>query len=178
MASPQPKLVLWVGPKHSGKTTAAGRLVARARRGGIAVAGLLAYSVYRGGELTGFDAVDLHTGVRCPLAGCDDGGAEQVGLFSFGDEGLAFGKAALESAVARSASLVVVDEFGPLELHGGGWRQAVDSLLAAAGGVILLVVREELTADVSRLYGRLHPQTLNALEPASIERVLDLLKNQ
>lgn len=61
-------LILWTGPKHSGKTTAAARLVQAARAEGWAIAGCLAPSLYENDRLIGFDILDLRTGRRATLA--------------------------------------------------------------------------------------------------------------
>ena len=63
MTPAEARLVIWTGPKHSGKTTAAALLAGRARGRGLDVAGVLAPSVIRGGELVGFDVVDLGSDV-------------------------------------------------------------------------------------------------------------------
>ena len=62
------RLVLWVGPKHSGKTTTVGELAQKAKNEGFDVAGVLAPSVYADELLTGFEVVDLRTGKKIPLA--------------------------------------------------------------------------------------------------------------
>jgi nucleoside-triphosphatase THEP1 len=173
-----PTLVLWVGPKHAGKTTAAARLAERARDDDFSVAGLLAPSRYRDGELIGFDVVDIHTGRHAPLAECDAHakGAAQVGAFTFTTEGLRLGSAALSSAAALSADLVIVDEFGPLEMRGDGWRETVDRLISRARGVILLIVRQELAGAVGGLLRELHPRTVFASRPGSIVEVIELIR--
>ncbi len=144
--------VLWTGPKHHGKTTAATELVRRARSEGHAVAGLLAPSLWEGGRLAGFDGIDVATGERRPLARCAAVGEERVGAFTFSEGGLAFGRAALAPEATGKADLVVVDEFGPLELRGAGWRPEVDRLAASAAGLVLLVVRSSLAEAVAGLY--------------------------
>ena len=48
--------------------------------------------------------------------------------------------------VARriAAGWTVFDEFGPLEVRGGGWRKGVDRLVASGRAAVLLVVRQAL----------------------------------
>ena len=69
------KLVLWTGPKHSGKSSALGQLIARSVAEGISVAGILAPSIYQRGRLVGFDVVDVVTYA-------DDYGTQQSQLIS------------------------------------------------------------------------------------------------
>ena len=165
MDRPLANVVLWIGPKHSGKSTAAARLVERATAEGFPVAGILAPAVYHGGALAGFDAVNVVTGLRRPLARRAEQTQCDVGPFAFETEGLRLGSAALAPVAARSAALVIVDEFGPLELRGRGWRSAVDRLTSEFQGVLLLVVRDELARDVVRLYARWRPERIPAVGP-------------
>ena len=175
MAAPPRKLILWTGPRHSGKTAAAEQLVQAARQAGLAVAGLLAPSVYEAEKLLGFDAVDLATGARAPLARQAKPDEAEVGSYSFLSEGRELGARALSAAAECSADLIVVDEFGPLELRGRGWRDAVDSLLRTAGGAIVLVVRKKLTRRVRRLYPQLSALVVPARGPDAVKTVLDAL---
>jgi len=167
-------LILWAGPKHSGKTTSAARLAQAAGEHGFAVTGLLAPSVYRNGKLFGFDACDLRTGARAALAVRATHGG-QVGSFHFMEEGVRLGGAALGRAATDGADLVIVDEFGPLELASQGWRGAIDSLVSAGQAPLLLVVREELAGTVRQLYADVPCRQLNAIAPESVHEVIRLL---
>jgi len=169
-------LILWVGPKHSGKTTAAARLAQVAGEHGFVVAGLLAYSVYRDGQLFGFDACDLRTGARAPLAVRKTQGG-QIGSFHFLEEGVTLGSAALGRAATDGADLVIVDEFGPLELASQGWRGAVDSLVSAGQTPLLLVVREELADTVQQLYADVSSSQLTAGAPESVCEAIRMVED-
>jgi len=176
MVSTRNKLVLWTGEKHSGKTTSAAKLVETARGEGFNVAGLLAISLYRHGELFGFDAIDLRNETRAPLArrNTDAGKTER---FTFLPEGLKLSNAALSATAAKSADIVIVDEFGPLELDGRLWRENVDLLLASGGVLILLVVRQELADAVRGVYTDFPCRNLAATKPDSIDKVIGILRD-
>ena len=171
-------LLLLTGPTHSGKTTAAAALAQRARTAGMRVAGILAEGVRRGGVLVGFDAVDIATGRRAALAyrrNNSSPGQQHVGEFVFLDDGLALGTEALSPPAVSGADLVIVDEFGPLELGGGGWRGATDELLASqAAAAVLLVVRDKLASAVKQLYAAHGPRLIDAAsaQDASIASLL------
>ena len=171
MVSIREKLVLWTGEKHSGKTTSVAKLVKIVRSEGFNVAGLLAPALYRDSELLGFDVIDLQNETRAPLA------KRKAGRFTFLAEGLKLGKAALSATAAKSADIVIVDEFGPLELDGRGWRENVDSLLASSSALILLVVRQELADAVRWVYTDFPCRNLDAIEPESIDKVIWMLKD-
>ena len=113
-----------------------------------------------------------------PLARRVESGAGHVGPFAFTADGPAFGNAALTSPAARTAALVIVDEFGPLELRGDGWRTAADQLISSFRGVLLLVVREALADDVLQLYARCRPDPIRATELGAIARTLRLVLTQ
>ncbi len=171
---PTARIVLWTGPKHSGKSTAAAALVRRARRCGFAVAGVLAEAVHDGGRRIGFDVVDLRTGARAALARRGGEGPQTAGSYAFAGEGLTLGAEALRAAAG--ADLVIVDEFGPLELSGGGWREAVEELVVRARGVLLLVVRAELAGKVRRLWPGAEPAVVRASAEGACASVLALLR--
>jgi nucleoside-triphosphatase THEP1 len=166
------KLILWTGGKHCGKTTRAAEFVHAARNVGFHVAGLLAFSVYDGQKLIGFDVFDVQSKTRVPLARRRDEGDR----FAFAQEGFAFGACVLASQAAQSADLVIVDEFGPLELSGKGWRESVDRLLTLSDALILLVVRQELIRRVQQLYANVPTQQVAALKQGSIDTVVNLLR--
>ena len=169
-------IILWSGPKHSGKTTSAARLVQAARADGFVVAGCLAPSVYANDSLIGFDVVNLRSGERAPLARRETGPGEDR-KFRFTAEGLALGNEALGPIATQDADLIVVDEYGPLELTFQGWRTAVDRLLTSTDAVLLLVVREELADKVQQLYGGVPTRKLVATQQGSIDEALAVLRN-
>ena len=177
MVSIRNKLILWVGERHCGKTTSAADLAQAARDEGFNVAGLLAPSLYCEGRLIGFDALDLGNEKRAPLARLQTKPGES-GRFALVTDGLKLGNAALSAEATKSADLVIVDEFGPLELNGHGWRKNVDSLLASSDAVILLVVRRELADEVRQLYADTPCRELAASDPNSIDDGLTMLKNR
>ncbi len=167
-------LFLWTGPKHSGKTTRAGQLARRARQDGFRVAGLLASSIYQEGHLVAFEVLDLQSEARSLLAvRRDDLG--DVGSFHFVKEGLRLGHQALAAAATEGADLVIVDEFGPLELASQGWRRAVDALVRTGGVPLLLIVRQELAGAVQEAYASVPSKVLDAAASESVHEVIRLL---
>ena len=173
----QDKLILWTGEKHSGKTTCVAGLVKAARAKGFNVAGILAPSLYRNGRLMGFDILDLRNGDRTSLARRRTD-TTKMSPFVFIDEGLRLGHTALRRAVVEYADLVVVDEFGPLELCGQGWRSSVDSLLASITATLMLVVRCELVDQVQHIYADFHAWNINGTEPNSFYEIIDILSRR
>ena len=176
MVSIRNKLILWVGEKHSGKTTSAADLAQAARDEGFNVAGLLAPSLFCDGRLIGFDALDLGNEKRAPLAKRQINPGK-TGPFAFITDGLKLANAALSAEATNSADLIIVDEFGPLELNSQGWRKNVDSLLASSDAVILLVVRLQLADEIEQLYADVPCRKLAATDLISIDAGLAMLKS-
>jgi nucleoside-triphosphatase THEP1 len=170
------RFLLWFGAKHSGKTTTAAKLAQRACAEGFTVAGLLAPSIYLNGELIGFDTLDLRNKTRAHLADRKTNG-NKTERFAFTADGLKLGSAALSPASTKSAELIIVDEFGPLEIHGSGWRKNVDSLFSSSNATMLLVVRREVAEQVRQLYANVPSRKLSASKPESIDKVLTILRS-
>lgn len=145
-------LVLLIGDHGQGKTRACRRIAESAAAAGVVVGGIVQPAIYYGETCLGYDVVDLASGRSAPLARTDDKGVTQVGRFHFLAEGLAFGQAALDRAVESPPQFAVVDEVGPLELSGGGWRRQVDRL-ANRAGLTLLSVRRSLADQAASRWG-------------------------
>jgi nucleoside-triphosphatase THEP1 len=140
--------VIVTGERGSGKSTFAEATVELLRASGRRVGGVLAPGTWRDGTRFSFDVVDLATGARRPLAcrePCD--GWREEGSFWVDPAGLALGRGALR---ADQLDVVVADEVGPWELRGAGWSREIDSLLARAAPLLLVVRRDCLDAVVAR----------------------------
>jgi len=170
-------IVLWVGPKHSGKTGSAARLVAMAQDRGFTVAGCLAPSVYADDVLLGFDLLNLRNGARAPLARRDVKHPRDRS-FHFLPDGLSLGEESLGPPATKDADLIIVDEYGPRELKSQLWRCATDRLMTSTDAVLLLVVRDELADEVQRLYAGPATRRLAALTRESVDEVLTLLESR
>lgn len=175
MISKPHKLILFTGRKHSGKTTAADRLARQVRSKGFRVAGLLAPAVYIDGRLVGFGAVDIRRDKQIDLVNRRTAEGKR-GRWEFTEAGLKLGRAALNPSATSSADLIIVDEFGPLELDGRGWRKEVDLLLASTDIPVVLVVRQELEERVQKLYENYPSTKLAAAKEDSINKVIRILK--
>jgi nucleoside-triphosphatase len=177
MVSTQNRLILWTGPKHCGKTTSAARLIQMARTEGFIIAGILQTSLYDNGKLLGFDVLDVQSQKRTPLARRNKG-KNTTGFFNFITDGLKFGNAVLSAKAIKFADLVIIDEFGPLELKGHGWRRNIDSLLSSSNAIILIIVRQELKDTFRQLYADVPCLELDAIEENSAHEVIAMLKNR
>lgn len=177
MVSTQNTLILWAGPKHSGKTTSAARLIQMARTEGFVVAGILQPSLYDNGELLGFDVLDVQNQKRTPLARRNKD-KSKIGFFNFITDGLRFGNAVLNTEAIKFADLVIIDEFGPLELKGHGWRRNIDLLLSSSNAIILIIIRHGLKDTFQKIYAGVPCLKLEAIEKNSANKVIAILKNR
>lgn len=177
MVTTQNRLILWTGPKHCGKTTSAARLIQMARTEGYIVAGILEPSLYDNGELLGFDVLNVQNQKRTPLARRNKD-KNTTGFFNFITDGLKFGNAVLSSETIKFADLIIIDEFGPLELKGQGWRRNIDSLLSSSNAIILIIIRQELKDTFRKLYADVPCLKLEAIEENSVLEVIAMLKNR
>lgn len=177
MVSTQNRLILWTGPKHCGKTTSATQLSQKARAEGFTVAGILEPSLYDNGELLGFDVLDVKNHKRTPLARRNKG-KSRTGAFIFIKDGLKFGNVILSSEAIKLADLIIIDEFGPLELKGKGWRRNIDLLLSSSNAILLIIVRHELKDTFKQLYPDVSCLELEAIEESSALEVITTLKNR
>ncbi|MEI7632646.1 MAG: nucleoside-triphosphatase [bacterium] len=133
--------------------------------------GLISEAVYLKDEKAGYRGINMITGDTLPLALREDLGPDMalgvfgvppdvyetsgkdliVGRWRVFSSGLKGGIDALFDAVSAGCALVVLDEFGPLEISGDGFRHAVDSLFIR-NIPFLLVVRLSLVDQVMKVY--------------------------
>ena len=132
--------------------------------------------MYVNDRLIGFDIANLRSGCRVVLARRETRPSADR-KFRFSAEGLALGNAALGPAATTGADLIIVDEYGPLELAFQGWRAATDRLMTSTDAVLLLVVREEWADEVQQLYGTVPIRRLVATRTESTDEVLAVLRN-
>ena len=163
-----------MGDKHAGKTTAAAKLVQRLEQRDFTVGGILAPSIYKRCLLVGFDIVDIKKNVRLPLA-VRDIHADNFVPYRYSPEGVKLGHSALGLAANSLMDLVIVDEFGPLEINGKGWREDTDRLLVAKKSLVLIVVRRSIAKQIQNLYEKYEPLLLESLDPESVDRMATIV---
>ena len=176
MKKTDPLIVLWVGSKHSGKSSNAVRLVEKAKSQDLKVAGIIAPSRYKDGKLTGFDIINLQTNEKEVLSRLDKDSCGHP--FEFTKKGEQFGKEALDPKKIGPCDFIIIDEFGPFETKGYGWRKEIDLLLELSIAPLLIIVRDELKKTVQDLYGIPETNIIHSQDRGSINSVLSVISNK
>jgi len=146
-----PEIVLITGEIQSGKTKLCLDLLARAKERGIKVGGLISPAVFREGEKTGIDVLDLMTGEQKRLAGVNPGGQNELETkrWTFFPEAVAWGNERLRETVP--CDLLILDELGPLEFNRNqGWVNGFDLLEKGEYRTAVVVIRPSLIAEAAR----------------------------
>jgi len=142
------RVYIITGGHGSGKSSLAAGIAGLMKERGLKPAGIIAEGLLEGGERSGFDLVDLYSGVKIPLCRIAESGKVRAGRFGFSAEGLAAGALALEPEKTAGSAAVFLDEIGFLELEGGGWAPQLEALLGEAGSPAVLVVRDYLLEKI------------------------------
>lgn len=144
------RALLLTGPIGSGKTSAVLALSAHLLGSGMALAGVASPRITEDGRTVGYRVRDLCTGEERLLCSWEPPGLP-FGRFFFRSEALAFANEVLKRA-AKEASVLVVDEVGPLELEGGGFAPGLHRARASQA-FLVLTVRPRLLPHVAAWFG-------------------------
>jgi nucleoside-triphosphatase len=153
MQTRQPLLVVVTSPQHTGKSSLIARYVNLCGQKKVGVAGILAEGLWENNQRSGFNLVDLSTGVRVPLAVRSAPHGPARIRFDFFPEGIEAARAALDADRCATADLIVVDEVGKLEVIGQGWAPYLPPLVALPGKTHIWAVRSSLVDAVAERWG-------------------------
>jgi nucleoside-triphosphatase THEP1 len=159
-------IVILSGPVHSGKTTLVQKSLPRWAARGLPFAGFLSIAVRNERGETEYDFVDVKEGRRLPfLRRAGESAWEKIGPYHFVPSTLDAARAVL--AAADPAEVLIVDEFGPLELAGGGLWPALRRVVSDGSFRIILVVREDILEDAIRVLRTPPALILDARDPSA-----------
>lgn len=138
--------IILTGTFESGKTTLLLLLLDSLRKYQLDIAGVISPPVYKDGEKTGIDLLNLRTGIRQPLAVLNSG-VNPGQLFTkhwvFSTEAMEEGNHILLEATP--CDLLIVDELGPLELERQtGWMNGISAIDSQHYCLAVCVIRESL----------------------------------
>ncbi len=159
--------MLWIltGAVNSGKSSWAAALNDTLRHNlGLSIGGMINHPGFSDNDKTGYVCESLLTGERIEFArkGSEKQNPDDIvcGRWVISGEALSFACRTLEETLNSDVDLVIVDEFGILEMNGTGLRREIDRLVDASCNV-LLIVRERLVEEVFSLYSEHHPVILD-----------------
>lgn len=138
------KIVLVVGGKNSGKTAYLRRVVQRARQHGLNTGGILSPGKCEKGTKSEYFIEDIRTGRQFRLAWLSERESSPIRVGSYAFSPRAFEVANRILRESRNADVVVLDEYGPLEKNGGGFRPALEYLLQNYSGILFIALRPSL----------------------------------
>jgi nucleoside-triphosphatase THEP1 len=147
--SPLKNIFIVTGDRASGKTSLLAALTEEFRQRKRSVGGILSPVVQMDSIRTGYDVINILTGERVPLCRNEpDGIGIKIGEWIFRDDGIQFGRTALDPSSSTACDLIIIDEVGPLELENKVWASSIDRLIGSSHCPIILVVREHLIEKV------------------------------
>jgi len=145
------EILIITGEKHQGKTTAIKKIIEELTARGMTPAGFYTELNNADEALTRYNLVTPEDGKEVLFCSMDpDTGTQRYGRYYFSDAALARGKEVLAKAVEDKASIIVIDEIGPLEMSGGGWSPAIELICQGSGIPMIWAVRKSLAIKAAR----------------------------
>jgi nucleoside-triphosphatase THEP1 len=143
------KIFIIKGTRGSGKSTFLAQLIYLLKKEGISIGGFIAHGFWKNNVRDKFELEDLQTREKITLCQTDAvNGWEKFRRFYFNPEGFVFGENSLSPDNLQNVEITVIDEIGPFELQGKGWRKAIDKLLAETDKPMIWVCRESILKEI------------------------------
>jgi len=141
--------VILTGNQNAGKTTRLLSLYEQLKKKSVNVTGFAAPGTWRGETKTGFDLLDLSSGLNLPLASIyPHPDSVAFGRFFFNPKAIETGKSILRQTATRPNGMVFIDEIGKFELGGALWHDDYQQLVTCPNLSLLTVVRESLVTKI------------------------------
>ncbi len=145
----QNMIFLITGPQGHGKTTFLIELVNLLKKKDILTGGFVAHGFWKDNVRDGFELEDLQTGEKIVLSQTVAmEGWEKFRRFYFNPGGFAFGEKILSPKNLVDADVIAIDEIGPFELQGRGWRKAIDKLIKEINKPMVWVCRKSILEEL------------------------------
>ena len=151
MKTNQVSIILVVGLKNSGKTAFLEHLLKRAKNLGFLIGGFLSRGNIADNHKKEYFLEDLQTGSRHLLAATTTHASRKIryGSYHFNPKAFELGNQLLLQNF--HSDLLVLDEFGPLELQGKGFRPAFDVIIEKYPGIFLIAVRPSVLPEIQKI---------------------------
>ena len=155
------EIIIITGAVNSGKTSLAEKMYREEIMNGKAVAGFITEAEYTEERKTAYYLRNLAGGERVLAVSADKRpGYQKMRQYDFSR--YYFNEAAFKKAgriltaltagddIRHAAPMVFIDEMGPLEIAGGGFRTSVSELLANFSGTVVIVIRDAVLDEMAR----------------------------
>jgi len=137
------------GDRASGKTSLLTALTEEFRQRQRNIGGIISPVMRVDSMRIGYDVINIQTGERVPLCRNEPNGIGiKIGEWIFRNDGIQFGRTALNPSSLIACDLIIIDEVGPLELENKVWATSLDRLIGSSPCPIILAVREHLIERV------------------------------
>ena len=145
----QNKIFILTGSQGSGKTSFLIELINYLKKEGVSIGGFIAHGFWKDDIRDKFELENIQTGDRIILSQTEPvEGWEKFRRFYFNPEGFEFGGKVLSLEKLKNTDLIVIDEIGPFELQGNGWRKAINKLLKETNTPMIWVCRESILKEL------------------------------
>jgi len=145
------KIALVIGQKNSGKTTYLKTVIRKAQHKGLAVGGILSLGHPNDLKKKDYYLCDIQTGREELLAStvAHPRHTIQYGEYQFNPEIFESGNQILKDSI--HSDLIILDEFGPLELQHAGFYQGFYFLLNHYKGILIISLRPALQLPLQKI---------------------------
>ena len=156
--------LLLTGPKQVGKTTVCQGLIRLMHSRNLNPTGLLTPAFYNKlGKKIGFSALNISNGESWHLASTQENlNGPQIGIYKFDQDALELAMNVLKNACHNPKDILIIDEFGRLELDQNLGFAPILNLLPLNGHSHLLLVAR--TKFLFKLQQRLTPASFQIVE--------------
>jgi len=171
------RIFIVTGDPGSGKTGAVNMIAEGLKKAGIPVCGFIAEGFWKGVHRDRYELVDLVSGERIVFCKKEfETGWEKIVLFYINPAAIEFGERILNPANISEDAVIVIDEIGPFELEGKGWRKAVRRIITErTGQTMIWVVRTRLVEKAIEHF-RVKPYRIIETQKTDIGVVVDEFK--
>ena len=144
------QITLIVGRKNSGKTAYLEEIYHRALKKGLQVGGFLSKAQWDGNCKTRYFLHNLQTGEKRLLAWQSAHACSlNIGRFALSEDTFHWGNVFVRQQLRLP--VIMVDEFGPLEMRQQGWYDLLRFLVTQYSGFLFISVRPDLVDALLRM---------------------------
>jgi nucleoside-triphosphatase THEP1 len=172
------RYIILTGAINSGKTSLLRATIRLLVKKGFHSGGFLSEGILTEQKKSGYQLLALPTNERhllCSTTYQKDW--QQIGKFFFNPHALALGNSLLNPLAARNFNPLFIDEAGPLELNGGGWAPALDTLALHETNTCILTIREGLVQQICHQF-RIESPRILAVNTLTAETFTETIVSQ